>query len=121
MLTLQAGDSSLVLAPEIGGSIVGWSFGAIPLLRRPEPDAIVQGNVRGLGCFPLIPFSNRIDGARFHWNGTEHILERNFGDNPHCIHGIGWQNPWDVASVSAALSAVSWTSPGEGPRPSPDP
>jgi aldose 1-epimerase len=107
MLTLQAGDSSLVLAPEIGGSIVGWSWGATPLLRRPEPDAIVSGNVRGLGCFPLVPFSNRIDCGRFRWNGVEHVLERNFGDNPHCIHGIGWQNPWEVASVSTTSAVLT--------------
>jgi aldose 1-epimerase len=106
MLTLQAGDSSLVLAPEIGGSIVGWTFGTVPVLRRPEPGAIVPGNVRGFGCFPLIPFSNRIGGGRFRWNGAEHVLERNFGDNPHCIHGIGWQAPWDAVSVSSTSAVL---------------
>jgi aldose 1-epimerase len=100
MLTLHAGESSLVLAPEIGGAIVGWTFGATPVLRRPEPDAILGRNARGLGCFPLVPFSNRIGHARFGWDGHEHILERNFGDRNQCIHGIGWQKTWEAASIS---------------------
>src|SRR5579872_5117409 len=107
MLMLHAGESSLVLAPEIGGAIVGWNFGATPLLRRPEPDAILGRNARGLGCFPLVPFSNRIGRARFGWDGHEHILERNFGDRNQCIHGIGWQKIWQVASVSATSASLA--------------
>jgi aldose 1-epimerase len=107
MLTLHAGESSLVLAPEIGGAIVGWTFGATPLLRRPEPDAILGRNARGLGCFPLVPFSNRIGQARFGWEGHEHVLERNFGDRNQCIHGIGWQKIWETASVSATSAILS--------------
>jgi aldose 1-epimerase len=100
MLTLQAGDSSLVLAPEIGGAIVGWSLGAIPLLRRASGDAIVPGDVHGMGCFPLVPFSNRIAWGRFRWQGGDYTIERNFGDHPHAIHGIGWQSRWTVAAAS---------------------
>lgn len=107
MLTLQAGESSLVLAPEIGGAIVGWTFGNIPLLRRPMPDAIVPGNVRGLGCFPLVPFSNRIAWGRFRWDVSDYTPERNFGDHPHTIHGIGWQSAWGVASVSATSASLT--------------
>ena len=102
MLTLRSGESSLVLAPEIGGAIVGWTCGTVPLLRRPSPDAIVSGNVRRLACFPLVPYSNRIAYGRFHWDGTDHLIDRNFGDHPHAIHGIGWQRPWEVASVGPA-------------------
>jgi aldose 1-epimerase len=60
MLTLRSGESSLALAPEIGGAIVGWMFDAVSLLRRPSPNAIVSGNVRRLACFPLVPQYNRI-------------------------------------------------------------
>lgn len=107
MLTLQAGSSSLVLAPEIGGSIVGWSHGVAPLLRRPHPDAIMTGNARGLGCFPLVPFSNRIAYGRFRWDGIDYALDRNFGDHPHTIHGVGWQRAWQVSDVSAASATLT--------------
>ena len=107
MLTLSAGESSLVLAPDIGGAIVGWMHGSVPLLRRPHPEAILLRNARGLGCFPLVPFSNRIAWGQFHWNGGDHALERNLGDHPHSIHGVGWQAAWDVASVAATSAVLS--------------
>src|SRR5579864_3946041 len=101
MLTLQSGESSVVLAPEIGGGIAGWTFGSVPLLRRPQPDAILSGDVRGLASFPLVPYSNRIAQGRFHWSGEDHMLARNFGDQPHTIHGIGWQRAWQVTAANA--------------------
>ena len=107
MLTLHAGESSLVLAPEIGGAIVGWTFGTVPLLRRPHPNAIVQGSIHGLACFPLIPFSNRIAWGKFRWDGSDHIMARNLGDHPHTIHGVGWQSTWQVATVSATTAVMT--------------
>ena len=107
MLTLHAGESSLVLAPEIGGAIVGWNFGTVALLRRPRPDAIVLGNVHGLGCFPLIPFSNRIALGQFRWDAIDHTMPRNLGEHPHTIHGVGWQSTWQVASVSATSAVLT--------------
>jgi aldose 1-epimerase len=107
MLSWQSGECSLVLAPEIGGVIIGWSFGAAPLLRRPDPDAIMHGNARGLGCFPLVPFSNRIANGRFRWANTEYALDRNFGDHPHTIHGVGWQSAWQVSSASSTSAVLT--------------
>jgi aldose 1-epimerase len=116
MLSLRSHNSSLVLAPEIGGAIVGWSFGATSLLRRPQPDAIMWGDVRGLGCFPLIPFSNRIGRRGFRWDGRDYGLAPNFGDHPHCIHGIGWHSRWTVSAVSAASATLTLHHDAAGQR-----
>src|ERR1700760_2389550 len=107
MLTLQSGDSSVVLAPEIGGAIVGWRLGAAPVMRLPAPDAIMAGNVRGLACFPLVPFSNRIAWGRFRWDGVDYTLDRNFGDHPHTIHGVGWKRPWQVVDAGSASATLT--------------
>lgn len=107
MLRLQAGDSSVVLAPEIGGALVGWTLAGIPVLRRAAPDAIVHGKVGGLAGFPLLPFCNRIAYGRFHWDGRDYQLARNFGDHPHTIHGVGWQSAWSVADVSPASVSLA--------------
>jgi aldose 1-epimerase len=96
-----------VLAPEFGGAVVGGTFGMVPLLRRPAPDAVVSGYVRGLACFPLVPFSNRIAHGQFRWDGTDHLLDRNFGHNPHTIHGIGWHRAWAVATVGSATATLT--------------
>ncbi|HEY0424539.1 MAG TPA: aldose 1-epimerase [Rhodopila sp.] len=96
MLSLNAGASSIVVAPELGGGLTGWIVGRTPVLRRALPQATVGGDRHALGCFPLLPYGNRIGGARFRWSGVDYALQRNFGDAPHTIHGLGWQRGWTV-------------------------
>lgn len=100
MLQLRDGEASVVVTPEYGGAILGWMDGRTPVLRRPVPDAILRGDVRGFGCFPLVPFCNRIAFGRFAWRGRAFQLDRNMGDHPHTIHGVGWQRTWSVQDVS---------------------
>ncbi len=114
MLTLHAGQSSLTIAPEIGGAVVGWIFGADPVLRRPMPEAIIQGVSRGLAAYPLVPYSNRIANARFTFAGRSYQLARNFGDEPNSIHGVGWTSVWDVAEVSDSAARLILTHTAEG-------
>ena len=114
MLSLRAEDACLVLAPEIGGSILGWTLGSHPILRRTPPEALITGNARGMACFPLIPYSNRIAGRCFRHDGVNHDLTANFGDHPHSIHGIGWQYPWQVDEVGPAMASLSLTHLAQG-------
>jgi aldose 1-epimerase len=115
MLTLRAGEGSLVLAPEMGGSIVGWTIGRHHVLRPPLADALVHGVSRGMAAYPLVPFSNRINHGRFTWEGKAYQLARNFGDEPHAIHGVGWTSTWDVAEVTDASARLTldWSTKGE--------
>ena len=106
MLTLRTGESSVVVAPESGGALVGWTLGGTPVLRRAAPDAVVQGDVRGLAGFPLLPFCNRIAYGHFRWGGRDYQLARNFGDHPHTLHGVGWQSPWAVREVSTRSTVL---------------
>jgi len=107
MITLAAGAASVVLAPEAGGAIVGWTVGALPILRPPLPAALLSGNARGLGAFPLVPFSNRIADARFAFAGRTWQLARNFGDSPHAIHGVGWQRAWELDEIAQSSARLS--------------
>jgi len=107
MLTLRAGDGSMVIAPEMGGAIVGWRLGPHPVLRHPLVDPLVWGSVRGMAAFPLVPYSNRIADARFSFAGHAYQLARNFGDEPHSIHGVGWTSIWDVARISDSAARLT--------------
>jgi aldose 1-epimerase len=107
MLTLHDDEASVVVTPEHGGAALGWMAGRMPVLRRPAPDAILRGDVRGFGCFPLVPFCNRIALGRFAWRGRAYQLEHNFGDHPHTIHGVGWQRPWSIADVSNRSASLT--------------
>ncbi len=101
MISLSAGDASLVLAPEIGGAIVGWRLGRWHILRQPEPAAMLTGPARRLAAFPLVPFSNRIANGRFTFAGKEHVLARADRSFALPIHGLGWIRPWCLTEVSA--------------------
>ncbi|MGA3397668.1 MAG: aldose 1-epimerase [Acetobacteraceae bacterium] len=107
MLHLQDDQASVVLTPEYGGAVLGWMDDRTPVLRRPLPEAILRGEVRGFACFPLVPFCNRIGLARFAWQGRAYQLERNFGDHPHAIHGVGWQRSWSVGDVSHNAASLT--------------
>ena len=114
MLSLRAGDASLVLVPEIGGSILGWTLMGQPILRPAPAEALMAGNGRGMACFPLVPYSNRIAGGQFNLHGTPHPLTLNFGDHPHSIHGIGWQAPWLVDEAGPSRARLSLLHRAEG-------
>jgi aldose 1-epimerase len=107
MIRLVHGDDSLVVMPNHGGAILGWTRRGTHLLRHPSPEAVLLGNPGAMGCFPLVPYCNRIGHRRFSWAGREYELAANFGDHPHAIHGVGWQRSWradDVSSTSVTLS-----------------
>jgi aldose 1-epimerase len=94
MIRLEAGAIACEIEPRLGGCIAGLWFGGVPVLRS-TPAAQLTSS-RQAGSYPLVPFSNRIGGARLEWQGTQHPLVRNNGAEPHAIHGVGWQRPWDV-------------------------
>ena len=101
MLTLALGASSIVVDPEHGASLTGWMIGRTPILRRALPQSAVDGGPHALGCFPLLPYGNRIGFRRFQWLGSDYTLAGNFGDHPHTIHGVGWQRAWTAANISS--------------------
>lgn len=107
MLQLSRGGDSLVVAPAHGGAIIGWTRDGRHLLRRPSPASVLDGHPGAMGCFPLLPYCNRIAHRRFSWAGQTYELAANFGDHPHAIHGVGWQRPWRVDSVTEDTVTLS--------------
>ncbi len=100
VVTLSAGDGRVDVAPEVGGAIAAFTLHGMDVLRPTSATELAVGNVRACGCFPLVPYSNRIARAMLHADGREYALARNFGDHPHSIHGVGWQRPWRASSRS---------------------
>jgi aldose 1-epimerase len=107
-LELRAGDLRLGLRPDLGGAIAGLWLGDLPILRSVEPAALA-GPRQG-GCFPLVPYSNRLGYKRFRWLGREHTTAPNFGhDYPHSLHGSGWTHPWQVIDRSEQHAELLYT------------
>lgn len=106
MLELSAGSLRCQLVPELGGCIAGLWLGDVAVLRSTAPAEL--NSARLSGCYPLVPFSNRIGQASLVWQGTRHPLVRNNGDEPHAIHGVGWQRPWTVLESDATSAMLSY-------------
>lgn len=106
VIALSAGDWTAQVLPELGGSIgrLDWRGRAVFRDTPARPSGPLE-----TGCFPLVPFVNRIDHGRFRWQGREIDLGATPGFEPHALHGQGWRAPWavidqDAHSVRLALS-----------------
>lgn len=106
MVQLQAGPLVCELEPRLGGSIAGLWLGGVPVLRSVA--AAQLSSARQAGCYPLVPFSNRIGQAALQWQGTQHPLVRNNAPEPHAIHGVGWQRPWQVLESSDSFALLAY-------------
>ncbi|MEJ8572300.1 aldose 1-epimerase [Microbaculum marinum] len=106
---LAAGDLRAEIRPDCGGSLGGfWSqtpAGTTDWMRRARPDA---ADARGMACYPLVPFSNRIREGRFTFLDREIVLPLNYAPHPHVIHGHGWQAAWQVAERTGHTAVLHY-------------
>lgn len=106
MIELRAGPLRCELHPELGGAVAGlWLLGE-PVLRS-TPAARLTSALQA-GCFPLVPFSNRIGQASVVWRGTQEPLVRHTGDPPHAIRGLAWQRAWAVLDSDASSAMLAY-------------
>jgi len=110
---IAAGRLELELAPAVGGSVAAFRAGGTPVFRESPADLSDAGDS---GCFPLVPFSNRVREGVFSFRGREIRLTPNLPPQKHPLHGQGWRGAWTVKSAEAARAAVAFDhAPGEWP------
>lgn len=105
MIELKDGDLSCGIEPALGGCITGLRLGHFPVLR-PSPASLISA--RQASSYPLVPFSNRLAQATLQWQGTLYPLLRNNAAEPHAIHGVGWQRPWEVLDSDGRSALLSY-------------
>jgi aldose 1-epimerase len=98
IVTLAQGANRCDVLPALGGSIAAWSVQGQEMLRTASAASIADRDPYGMASFPLVPYSNRIGGGRFEWQGDAVELAQNFPPEPHAIHGVGFEKPWEVIS-----------------------
>ncbi len=112
VIELRHGPMRAALRPDLGASIAGLWFDGVPGRRRTDDPAALQGP-RESGCFPLVPYSNRIGWRRFDWQGQTYELAANAGaDNPeypHAIHGSAWLQAWHVTHADDTHATLRCT------------
>ncbi len=108
-MTLTLKNDKLVcdINPGQGACIAGLWHNHIPVLRS-TPGAQLQ-SVRECASYPLVPYSNRQAFAQFRWQGQQFSLAKNFDPEPHAIHGVGWQRPWQLAPHASSPDMTTST------------
>ena len=94
------------IRPDLGGCLAGLWWGDVPVLRSTAGPALTSARLAG--SYPLVPFSNRLAQAKLVWAGTSHPLVQNNAAEPHAIHGVGWQRPWQVLDESDQFALLSY-------------
>ena len=120
ILELRRGDWRLDLAPQAGGRVFGLrakSGGRERDLIVPVPsDLPLAKALANAGCYPLVPFSNRIENARFCAAGRLVQLSAPALGAPHAIHGYGWTAAWAVEAQDESEAELCYRHPaGEWP------
>ena len=95
-LELLSADLSLTVLPEVGAGIarLDWGRDKKPVLR---PWDGTSRSPNALGCYFLLPWSNRISSGGFTVGDRFFPLEPNVPGEPFPLHGDAWQKPWTVA------------------------
>lgn len=109
-LVLRRGAARLTLDPRRGGAIREFDWKGIPIFRPTEPAA--GDEPLEVACFAMVPFANRIAHGRFEFDGCSVQLSRNWGGDPHPLHGDGWRARWSVAGASASSATLRFDGGG---------
>jgi aldose 1-epimerase len=115
-LKLHHGPLSLELAPFAGGSIAAFRLERddrfIDLMRPADEQALQSDNATGFSCFPMVPYSNRIEHGKFEFGDKRIQLQLNMMPHPHSIHGHGFQNPWQIIEYTHSSAAMVYEHSG---------
>lgn len=109
---LSTSTQRLEVSPALGGAIRRWDWQATdgnwhPMLRRATPGS---SDLYEMGCFPLLPWANRVGHGGFEHAGRAYPLTPNRRGEPYPIHGDAWLQPWQVRSRTSSRLALSLVS-----------
>lgn len=101
---LTAGDLEATVEPGLGGRVTAFRRGGVDLFMPVEGDRSDPARVGGGGCFPLVPWSNRVRDARMAVEGGVLNLTPTEAATGHAIHGHGRRRPWTVVADGGSAS-----------------
>ncbi|MGJ7038689.1 aldose 1-epimerase [Shinella sp. BE166] len=115
-IELNNGTARIVVRPDLGAGLTAFDVrqggGWQAILRKVDP---ATAHPFALSNILLVPFSGRVSGGGFSFDGTFHALPRNVEAEKYPLHGNGFSANWDVISQSADAITLSLSSEGPGP------
>ncbi|MGB0907719.1 MAG: aldose 1-epimerase [Maricaulaceae bacterium] len=118
IITLVKDGWQVKVVPENGASITECSFEGQPILRAVDAALGCVFTPEDAACFPLIPFSNRIENGGLAYQGDIIQLPSNHPTQKHPLHGYGWLSAWDVIAIDETSCVLHYNHAG-GPWPWP--
>ena len=105
VFTLEAHDWCVKIDAARGGLISECRWRGLEVFSTAK--AKVWPAEAHAGCFPLVPYSNRIRDATFSFAGRNVSLPASGFAMPHALHGLGWRSPWILRD--SRPDEVIWT------------
>ena len=103
-ITLSSGAVSAVVEPAFGGRITAFRHGDTDIFAPVPADGSRDLEApASCGCFPLVPWSNRIRDARLHVEGETVDLTPTELPAGHAIHGHGLRRIWEAERDGTTL------------------
>lgn len=84
---------SVAITPRFGAIYNIWDNGVAMLW---QPGYAKQAVTPIGGCFPLVPYANRVKNGFFTLANKQYQIADNHCQQPHALHGDGWTNKWHV-------------------------
>lgn len=111
-ITLATGPYRLCLSPAAGARVtrMTWFDGRHDrhlLLPCDDAASFDPHDWPKTGAFPMAPFTNKLDNARFTWNGREIALPTP-ADSPHALHGLAHRKPWVLVHATRERAALRY-------------
>ncbi|PYY72425.1 hypothetical protein CRX42_00855 [Pseudomonas jessenii] len=102
---------SLALLPQWGGRIASLKADALDVFTPIEAHSFDPLNWPRGGCYPLLPYSNRLRNARLKHAGLVHALPAHPAAQPHTLHGVSHTLAWQVVEhrTTHALLSVDYS------------
>lgn len=99
---------SVAITPSFGAVYNIWDNHGVPLLWQP---GYPNDSVSPIGgCFPLVPYANRVKNSCFILAGKEYQIADNQCQQPHALHGDGWTNEWKVIARGSTWIKLEYRS-----------
>jgi aldose 1-epimerase len=115
--TISAGNLRAEIVPSLGAGLARFDVmqngGSEPIFR-PWPERGTD-DPNALAAYVLVPWSNRISGGGFEFDGRFHPLGPNFPPEPFPLHGNAWTSEWTLIDQAAHRATLELASGGPGP------
>lgn len=102
-IVLASASASATVHPAAGGRLGQLVVDGRPLLRGPEAGSLTWNE---WGCYPLLPWSNRIPGGRIQFEGRSLEVPVSWTDGS-ALHGLAARDAWTVVESTTTTADLT--------------